>query len=326
MDNYLAILDKNTSYVKKLAGFIEKTGALPFRILAFDDLKKLEAFCIRKPAEVLLAGESFKDHDLNGTAKQIIFLTDGSEERLVSGGEDYPLISRYQAASEITGKVLKVLVDSPLEIATRAHATGNGESRILAFFAPGPKGFQTGTALKLCRILAKREKVIYMGFEPFSGFKARVGMCLGQRSDVTELVFFLDKSKDRFRMKLSSMVGNDEGVDYISPPGDYSDFMSVTAKEWVSTIKAVCSTGVYDTVVLDLHEAMQGLFSIMDVSDRIITVVPGDKLFAERYREFRESIPEEYIEKAESKSYMLKLPPGRDHKRMIEERLSEILG
>ena len=102
--------------------------------------------------------------------------------------------------------------------------------------------------------------------------------------------------------------------------------MSVTAKEWVSTIKAVCSTGVYDTVVLDLHEAMQGLFSIMDVSDRIITVVPGDKLFAERYREFRESIPEEYIEKAESKSYMLKLPPGRDHKRMIEERLSEILG
>ena len=48
MDNYLAILDKNTSYVKKLAGFIEKTGALPFRVLAFDDLKKLEAFCIRK--------------------------------------------------------------------------------------------------------------------------------------------------------------------------------------------------------------------------------------------------------------------------------------
>ncbi len=324
MDNYLAILDKNTEYVHKLSSYMEKQSAIPFKVLPFDDVKKLKAFCLGGNVEVLFAGEEFLKDDLAEVAKMTICLTDGKNENLNASDAGVPCISRYQSAPAISRKIMEIVAMSPGEIKAKPVSVSAEKTKVISFFAPGPKNLQTTTALKLCRMIADGSRVLYIGFEPFAGFAARTGRMM--ENNVTDLIYFIDKSPEKFRLKLSGMVRNEAGVDVIAPPVDYADFKSVTVDEWEDMIKMISLTGVYDLIILDLNESMQGLYEILGISDRIVTVAAKDKLFPDRYREFKDNIPDDHKRRIEDGSVYIELPPGRDHEKLLSGKIAEIVG
>lgn len=61
------------------------------------------------------------------------------------------------------------------------------------------------------------------------------------------------------------------GMDYILPMKNEQDVRSVRKEEWISLLDMILEKCIYEVVLLDLGDAVHGLYDILRKCDRIYT-------------------------------------------------------
>ena len=145
---------------------------------------------------------------------------------------------------------------------------------------------QTTFSFTLGQLLARKNKVLYLNFECFSG----LGKMLRQefQSDLSDLIYFLHNGDGRFPYRLEGMTQKVNGLDYIPPAFSCLDLQRVEKEEWMALLDELGQSGLYDYVILDLSEVVNGLFDILKRCFRVYTIVREDGFAAAKQAHYEE--------------------------------------
>ena len=210
---------------------------------------------------------SEKDFDEKKDLSNIenIFLL-GEKER-----NDRKVFYKYQSTEKLTKELLSFI--SEKEIISHQTAAGTG-LKLIGIYSPIGKCLKTSFAFVMGQLLSKRYKVLYLNLESYSG----LGKLLERNfsTDLSELIYYLQNTKESFACRMGGMVEQAGGVDILPPFDSYLDMISVSGEEWLRLFKEIERSSGYEYMILDLSDAIQGLFDILRLCDVVYTLSSED--------------------------------------------------
>jgi len=152
----------------------------------------------------------------------------------------------------------------------------NCNTTFIGNYSPVHRSMQTSLALTMSQILAGEHPTLYLNFEHYVGIPELLPDM--QTLDMADLLYFLNAEKEKFRLRMQTMMKKVGNLDYIPPMKSGQNLLTVTADEWMSLFQKIEELGEYEYVVLDLSESMQGLFDILRMCKKIFTVTQEERI------------------------------------------------
>lgn len=141
---------------------------------------------------------------------------------------------------------------------------------LIGVYSPVHRIGKTRFALRLGRRLAEDSHVLYLNLEGYSGneyyFSER------KEKNLADLLYFMRQEEVNIGVKISAMAGQSEKMDYIMPMENECDLRNIKREEWVSMIHTIFEKCIYEIIILDLGDCIDGLYDIMSRCDRIYTL------------------------------------------------------
>lgn len=297
MNQLLTICDRETILVKTLSAYLKDRFHFP--IMAFDDADRFLAFeKEREEEDICLIGEDFLDafqtEQLLTKVRRLLYLT---EAKNGSG------IYKYQSIHEMAKAILKLCEEEALLPVKGTAAT---ETKLIAFYSPAHHMLQSSIALTMGQILAKNKKVLYLNFEPYSGFEY-----IMQKKfvyDMMDILYFLQEDAEKFRCRLESMVEMTGNLYYLPPVFSYPDMEEIDEKTWQAFLRKIIRETDYEVIILDLTEQVRGLFSLLELCDEIYSCIPKDGLAMAKMEQYKKLLSHIKKEDLLSKTKECKIP------------------
>ena len=261
----MAICDNDEKYVYRLQELLEQRNTFPFEISVFTGEDKIPEGIAGEKYRLILAGESFYEmmKDKGVREEQLLLLKSSEEMPQV---KEY--IWKYQSGDKIRQQIAERAAER--DTGENVFAHGRKKGTLIGIFSPVCREVQSSFALLLGQHLAKRGSVLYLNFESFSGLGKMLGDTQGR--DLTDLVYYMEGGRERLACKLESMVGNLNGLDYISPAFSFVDLSEVKEESWMLLLQTLKEIGNYDHILLDLSENVHGVLNILRECEKIFTL------------------------------------------------------
>ncbi len=264
----MAICDNDEKYVYRLQELLEQRSSFPFEVSVFTGEGKIPEDVTGEKYRLILAGEKFYEMmKEKGIREEQLLLLKSSEK--VSQAKEY--IWKYQSGDKIRRQIAEYIAKQ--DIGEEVFVPGRKKGTLIGIFSPVCRELQSSFALLLGQYLAKQESVLYLNFESFSGLGKMLGDTRGR--DLTDLVYYMEGGRERLSCKLESMVGNLNGLDYISPAFSFVDLSEVKEESWMLLLHTIKEIGNYDHILLDLSENVHGVLNILRECEKIFTLSHG---------------------------------------------------
>ncbi|MCR5654540.1 MAG: hypothetical protein K6G07_02745 [Lachnospiraceae bacterium] len=325
MEPVLAILDTDERYVRRLSAAMEKQQKIPFRIMGFSKAEAAMEYAMTQKISFLLVEEGCWEESktyfpLRHLNEIILLVKERSREEEVFETEEGAIhaICKYQSGEDIVNKILKICLEYGDEKAIASALTGSGHhARVIGIYTPIGRCLQTSFSLMYCKLMAVEHKVLYMNFEVFAGF--REWFQREYKTDLMDLMYYLDDSREKFLLKLASLSERFDGFSYIPPALSFEDFTHVEEEQWIELIRLVAESGEYEVLVLDLGDQMRGLIRILERCDKVYTLARGDALSKMKLNDFEDALRLSGRESVIAKMTKCQLPIFQDMSQKAEQ-------
>ncbi len=269
-EKILALCDTEEEYAQLLTEFLKKHKNLPWKIHTYTEVEELLR-AEKEPFEMLVVSETAYCEALQSLQPlRIVVLNESGVMRWAN----IPYVDKYQKAEEVLQCLLRVY----MEVAdTRLpRIKRNCNTTFIGNYSPVHRSMQTSLALTMSQILAGEHPTLYLNFEHYVGIPELLPDM--QTLDMADLLYFLNAEKEKFRLRMQTMMKKVGNLDYIPPMKSGQNLLTVTADEWMSLLQKIEELGEYEYVVLDLSESMQGLFDILRMCKKIFTVTQEERI------------------------------------------------
>ncbi len=284
----MAICDSDEKYVYRLQEILEQRSAFPFAISVFtepENIPQNEWEEMGKKYRLILAGETFYEKMRTELKREGV-----TEDKLLllKGKEGMPEIKeyiwKYQSADNIRRQIVEYYAEKENEAVT--FSPGRKKGTLLGVFSPACRELQSSFSILLGQYLAKQGSVLYLNFESFSGLSKLLEETNGR--DLTDLVYYMEGGRERLVCKLESMVGNLNGLDYVSPAFSFVDLAEVREENWLLLLQTLKQIGHYDYILLDLSENIQGVLNILRMCESVYTLSSREGMAQIRLAQYEE--------------------------------------
>ena len=309
------ICDVQEEYSDHLFQILSEQFEGEYQFHLFHDLQKMTGFFAKNSAEILVIGEEYGNEAIQKAgALQKFILTGSPGER--KDTEDIPLF-RYQSAEgmikmirKYAGRGRRGSGGSGTEKSGVADRNGMIRSRegesvcekrrtarirddppvrgMIGIYSPVHRIGKTRFALRLGQKAACRVPVLYLNLEGCSG--GRYYFQEGADKDLGDLLYFLKQERDDWGLKLSAMAARKNGMDYILPMRNEQDLRSVSGEEWIRLLDMILEKCIYEVVILDLGDAVSGLYDILRKCERIYTPYICEGAAEAKLEQYEESL------------------------------------
>lgn len=265
----VVIFDKETEYAEKLWEFFRRQKRIPWDTVLYTDIKKLLEQ--EKEASILIVAERSMQEELaKFPAGQVVVLNESGMKKI----QGYIHVDKYQPADTLYRKILEIYAEQIKEDATFLEC---GErTSFIGIYSPVKRCLQTPFALTMGQLLAREASCLYLNFEHYAGDGELVAKSYNR--DLSDLLYFLDASEDKFRLRLQILREKKGDLDYIPPIKSGQDLLSITGKDWLRFFDKLEKSGEYRYIIMDLSDSMQGLFDILRMCKKIFTLTKEDRM------------------------------------------------
>ena len=270
MSKIFAICDLDRLYVKNLMQYINNRQSLPLKLQAFTSTELLKEYAGKHEIELLLISTEAMDEEiLKLPIGRIVLLTeDGMVE--VKG---FPSVNRYQASGSLVREVMQHYGAGNMTIALAAAKLAT--TRLIGVYSPIKRCGKTSFALALAESYAKKNKVLYVNLEDFSGFREMLSR--DYRMDISDLIYFYREEKDSAIARAEQMAEKLGNIDYLPPAACPADIRAVRTDEWREWLLLLLQSR-YDVIIVEPGEFVEGLEEILSLCDKIYVPTLEDKI------------------------------------------------
>lgn len=290
------ICDVQEEYSEHLFQILSEQFEGEYQFHLFHDLQKMMGFFEKNSAEILVIGEEYGNEvagKISAGKKFILTGSPGEREesesislfRYQSAEGMIKIIRRYEDSRRMSQRKFppkKSGTSGRSRMAQRQEGEHVSEKRVsvrirdeplvrglIGIYSPVHRIGKTKFALRLGQKMARQIPVLYLNLEGYSGgghyFQE------GADKDLGDLLYFLKQERDDWGLKLAAMAARKNGMDYILPMKNEQDLRSVRGEEWIRLLDMILEKCLYEVIILDLGDAVCGLYDILRKCDRIYT-------------------------------------------------------
>ena len=278
----LVICDPDSEYAARLAVYFSGKRELVFQVKTCSCPQQIQPILEKGTIDFLMLAEEFYEpypDEVVKTSGKLILLS--SEKREICA-DSCPSVFKYQPAENIFTELLQICAKEKQEDILKIRK--DKEGRIIGFYSPVRRLGQTAMALEMSRELSKKENVLYLNLETYAGID-------GYFPDETQknlsvLLYYLKQETRNLGLILAGLICQCEGVDYIPPVQIPDDLKEISADEWIWLFEEILTGSIYDVLILDIGESIQGIVKILNVCDEIYMPVSDDRFAASKIRQF----------------------------------------
>jgi len=267
----LVLFDGEEEYAEKLSDFLRKHKELPWEVHTYTAVSTLLEKEKTEDIALLVIAESVYDEGVKvlQCKKQVLLNESG-----ILREEGIENINKYQRADEVLKKLLEIYAD--IADVGLPNLTEGYRSKIVGVYSPVRRCYQTTFALTMSQMLAEKKRTLYLNFEYCAG---NPDLLLDiQTKDLADLLYFLNGDREKFMLRMRSMVQHKGELDYIPPMKLGQNLLNISAGEWVKLLQNIVRMDEYEYIVLDLSESIQGLFEILRLCATVFTLVKEDAI------------------------------------------------
>lgn len=181
----------------------------------------------------------------------------------------------------------------------------NTRGELIGVYSPVHRIGKTRFAMELGREMAKKEPVLYLNLEEYAGgsyyFPDQTGQTLA------DLLYYSRQEKGNLGLRISTMAGQDEALDYILPIPCVQDLQGVSGEEWLRLFEQIRENCIYQKVILDLGDSVNGLFQILEECHTVYTPYIEDEVARAKLNQYAENLRRTGREKVLEKTIQKKL-------------------
>lgn len=266
----MALCDTEDEYAQLMTEFMKKRKNLPWELHTYtnvDTLLETE----EKGLDMLVVAESAYCQELRELSPECLIVLNESG---VMKWDDISYVDKYQEAEEVFRQLLGIY----MEIADTQlpFLRTNRKTVFIGNYSPVRRCMQTSFAITMSLMLAQKHPTLYLNFEHYAGISELLPDM--QTLDMADLLYFLNAQKDKFRLRLQSILKHKGALAYVPPVKSGQNLITVTAREWLGLLEKIEELEEYEYVVLDLSESMQGLFEILRMCRHVYTLTREDRI------------------------------------------------
>lgn len=299
-DKNVVICDREIRYANGLGENIAEREDLAVKVYVCSSLERVLELEQAKRIHIFIVDEeiTYAQRTQIG-ANQVFVLTRGKVADL---GEEEWAIGKYQCADEIIRQIFEFYVDRTKENVMRCM--NKERARMVAVYSPIHRVGKTSFALALGRACAKSKKVLYLNLEEYAGMETPqdTNMNLG------DLLYYMRQGNGNLGIRLQSAVSEHEGLNVVPPIPIVLDLKEVTWEEWEVLINELLENSLYEMVVLDVGESVQGLFSLLEMCDRVYMPVLEDEISRRKLKQYQDNVEQLKLEKLKRITYQFVMP------------------
>ena len=280
MNHVLAVCDSETEYAYQLVDYFCNKKGFPFQVQLFTSEKTLVEYARDYPVSVaIIASKDYRGEIRENIIDYVFLLAEDNGEELPELKSFY----KYQSAENLMKELLEFIAREG--ILGRSVVNGK-ELKLIGVYSPVGKCLKTSFSFVLGQILSKKHKVLYLNMESYSG----LGKLLQKEfsTDMSELIYYLQNSVEKFVYCMGSSTIRAGELDVLPPFDSFLDFISVSKEEWISLLHEIEKSSDYEYLILDLSDAVQGLFDILRLCDVVYTLSRDDGFSLAKISQYEE--------------------------------------
>lgn len=266
----MALCDTEEEYAQLMTEFMGKRKNMPWELHTYTNVDKLLQ-SEEKGLAMLVVAESAYRRELEELSPQCLIVLNESG---VMKWEEVSYVDKYQEAEEVFKQLLGVYAE--IADVQLPFLRTNRRTVFIGNYSPVHRSMQTSFAITMSLMLAQRHSTLYLNFEHYAGISELLPDM--QTLDMADLLYFLNAQKDKFRLRLQTILKHKGALDFVPPMRSGQNLITVTAQEWLGLMERIEELEEYEYVVLDLTESMQGLFEILRMCRQVYTLTREDRI------------------------------------------------
>lgn len=279
----LVLYDTEEEYAQLMTEFLKKHRELPWEIHTYTRAEELLRAEKKGAITMLVVAESAYEEQIKALQPACIVVL--NESGMLRWDRVHN-VNKYQQADMVLKALLEVYVDIA-DVQLPRVQTCYG-TKFVGIYSPVRRCLQTTFALTMSQMLAASHKTLYLNFEHYAGITELLPD--RQTRDMADLLYFFTAEKDKFRLRLQTMIQHKGALDYIPPMKAGQNLLAITAVEWMTLLQRISELGEYEYVVLDLSENMQGLFDILRMCIKIYTLTKEDPIARSKMTQYEQML------------------------------------
>lgn len=312
----LVVCDKELRYATGLGENISLRTEFALRVHICTSVDSVKQFREKQKLHILIIDEGFAYVEREQMdAEQTFVLTKGRCQDL---GEKEKEIYKYQSADKILATVFETFCGQKENNLIKKMNTQ--KKKLIAVYSPIHRIGKTTFAIALGRELARTSRTLYLNLEEYADVGERFIRAEGK--NLSDLLYFT-RQEENIALRLSTMIAHMGELEYIPPVLLGADLKEISLEEWQSFLTSVLNETVYETVILDLSESIQGLLEILQFCDKVYMPVLEDGISKQKVQRFGEMLRQMGLSGLEQKIHQFVVVEDMelDVKRMIQEEM-----
>ena len=296
----LVICDEEIRYADSLGENFKRHEELSVKVYICSNLQNALQLAKEKQIHIFVVDEKYAyEERCKVTANQVFIL--GRNQVKDLGEEEYALL-KYRCADEIIREIFEVYTEKTKE--NLFHIAKSERARLLAVYSPIHRLGKTEFSIALSKECAKRKKTLYLNLEEYAGFEdAYTG-----EGNLSDLLYYMKQGNENIGMRLQTLVKKRDEVDYLLPIPMVLDLKEVSKEEWLCLLEQIRDNSIYERIVLDVGESVQGLYSLLGVCDRVYTPILQDVVSQRKLKRYETNLNRLGLSRLQDISYQFVMP------------------
>ncbi len=289
---HFVICDPDKEYSENLMKFISEMEKIDLQFQIFHEEESLMSFSKRKPIDILLIAEEYdQDGKFEKITENKFVLTKNEQDKR----NDQKRIYRYQSAENI----IKILFEDAEQdkkdnkdiLSIRKKQDTDRIIRrkgLIGIYSPVHRIGKTKFAIQLGIKSAKYVPTLYLNLEeyPASGLYYPDQ----KEKNIGDLLFYAGQNTENLGFRINTIAGQIENLDYIMPIPILQDLRQVKVDEWLNLFEQILKKCIYETIILDLSDSVDGLYTILQNCSVIYTHYAEEPTSEEKVRQYEQNI------------------------------------
>lgn len=276
MKNILGICDQDKVYADILSDNLKKRNSFPFEISNFESIDSLLRFVKKGMVKVVLISETMyeelkiKEESFLDNTLKIIILNEGK-----GFVEEIPTIWKYQSSENIRKEIITCISQNE-DLDIKAVKVGKNQTSLIGIYSPVKYRNESAAVYVIGQNLSKKDKTLVISLKEFS--ELRQILDGKEEKDITDLIYYLRTSSERFIYSLEGMISTSGNMDYIQPAYSFIDLKAAQEEDWINLFNELKKLSTYRYVVIELSEIVNGFLEILRKCDIIISFCNEDRI------------------------------------------------
>lgn len=265
----MVLLEPDREYGRRLAEYFNISDWMPFKVEVFSDTEVMESYIKDMKPDLLVVNEQLLKEEFRSIPMLVLC------ETLMVAEMDSPQIYKYQNAHAIGREIVSWYAT---QIRGQRVFARREKLKVFGAYSLDRKREKNLFAWEMAKYLGKREKILYLNLEPYSGMEEYWGKFSGE--SLSDCLFFLRQNRGNMGFYLQGITEQSAGVDFVPPAKAWEDVRDIRTEEWKRLIQAIETETEYASLVLDISETAGDFMFWLSVCNKVFMLV-GESFYSQ---------------------------------------------